>query len=47
MSREQLCKAVGIFMQTIPNTLLKNPPKTGAEPGKGVENGVFENVIFY
>lgn len=42
-SRGQLCKAVGIFMQRVPTTLLKSPPKTGAESGKGIENGVFEN----
>lgn len=43
---EELCKAGDIFMQTTPTILLKNSPKTGAEPGKGIENGGIGNNFY-
>lgn len=42
----ELCKAGDIFMQTTPTILLKNSPKTGAEPGKGIENGGIGNNFY-
>jgi hypothetical protein len=42
---EQLCQAVGMFMQTTPTILLKNSLKAGAEPGKELENGPIKNNL--
>lgn len=41
---EPLCQAVGMLVQAIPTVLLKNSPKTGAEPGKELENGHSEAI---